>query len=270
MANSFRIMSLLNGLVMDVFQGSTSRGTQIETWTQNSPASANQLWTFEQSDVAGYFFIKSNLGNNLVVDIKGASTTPATEIETWTQNSPNNEDNQLWTFTSLFPTGAPPPAMGYIQSHLAPNLVIDVFKGNAAKGTPLISFPKNSPESLNQLWFVIPDPNNSYDPQIMAVTMDFEGGNMGFRITGTGFQPLTPVLGHCVYSGDLVGGPNDQIPISPIAIDLGGGFERFTPLIDLRNSTGILTVILPFSFPLLPNGGVTAWRWDESTFTKIR
>ena len=55
MNNSYWLMDSLSGLFMDVTGGLAKRGTPLEVWTLNSPASANQLWTFEPGPEPGYF-----------------------------------------------------------------------------------------------------------------------------------------------------------------------------------------------------------------------
>src|SRR6266581_9591562 len=92
MANSFYFLSVSAGLVMDV-KGASKTPTSIQLSTQNTPASNGQLWTFE-SDPSGYFFIKSNLGSNLVIDVEnGAKANKGDNLQT---NVKNSSDSQLW------------------------------------------------------------------------------------------------------------------------------------------------------------------------------
>jgi hypothetical protein len=194
MPNSYWLMSAL-GLMMDVTGGVAAPGTSVEVWTVNSPPSPNQLWTLEPGPYPGYFYIKSNLGPNLVLDITGGVAVPGTHLQVWTQNSPSTSANQLWQFVSLlgpdFPIG-----QGHIQS-LFPGLVVDVTGGSSApRGTRLEVWTQNLPPSANQLWSLIPAPT----------TISLSIGREEFTVTGSGWVAGTTVQVTSYFS--FAGGPD--------------------------------------------------------------
>jgi Papain family cysteine protease/Ricin-type beta-trefoil lectin domain len=128
------IESFFPGLVLDIRGANTARGTVVETWTQNNPASLNQLWVLTSD---GHIL---SLLNGLVLDVTGGSTNRGTGVQTWTQNNPTSP-NQTWTLASD----------AHINSGI-PNLVLDITGGSTTPGTPVETWTKNSPDSPNQLW----------------------------------------------------------------------------------------------------------------------
>jgi hypothetical protein len=260
MTNSYRLMTLQYGLMMDVTGGVAQAGTPVEVWTANSPPSANQLWTFEPGPAAhpGFFFIKSNLGPNLVLDVTGGVSRAGTPLEVWTQNSPPSA-NQLWEFAPVLP-GAP-IAQGFIRSLLAPSLVVDVTGGSrATRGTRLEVWPQNSPASANQLWFLLAAPGNIYHPQISAIVPE----GRGFRITGTGLQAGTPVYANYTFYEDT--DPSYLETGSFIATtDFGGDFVNDSPITILGESPGVLEIAILISEPWFPHNILALW--DGQKFT---
>jgi C1A family cysteine protease len=128
------IRSFYPGLVLDVAGGNTSPGAVVQTWTQNYPASLNQLWV---RTADGHIL---SLHNGLVLDVTGGSTKPGTAVQMWTQNKPTSP-NQIWNVTPD----------GHIDSGI-PNLVLDIRGGSTKPGTVVQTWTKNSPNTANQLW----------------------------------------------------------------------------------------------------------------------
>jgi len=188
---------------MDVTGGVANPGTHVEVWTANSPPSPNQLWTFEPGPPAypGFFYIKSNLGPNLVLDITGGVANPGTPLQVWTQNSPSTSANQLWQFV---PSAPGPIAVGHIQS-LFPGLVVDVTGGDRGlartRGTRLQVWTQNPPStSANQLWF----------PLAAPATISLYIGVGEFTFTGSGWVAGTTVqvTSEFIFATDNIhGGP---------------------------------------------------------------
>jgi hypothetical protein len=57
-------------------------------WLVGAPsAGQNQLWTFPPGPVKNSFFILSQLGSNLVVDIKGGKGRSGAELQLYTKKS---------------------------------------------------------------------------------------------------------------------------------------------------------------------------------------
>jgi len=93
------IKSKLNGNVIDIQGGTTAAGlvdgTPLDAFTQKTSGTQNQLWQFVKDPAgSGYFFIMSQLNGN-VIDIKGASTTAGTALDSFPMKS-SGTDNQLW------------------------------------------------------------------------------------------------------------------------------------------------------------------------------
>jgi hypothetical protein len=132
----------------------------------------NQLWWFEAGPAGnpGYFYIRSKLSPDLVVDITGGKiTAPPPGLQLWTMNSSAQSAWQLWQYV---PFVGQLPIQGYIQSLLAPKHVIDLKGGSGANptgGTQLIIFPLDTPIGLNQTWVPIPGPQNQYNPLIETI-----------------------------------------------------------------------------------------------------
>jgi hypothetical protein len=89
------IQSKLNGLVLDIQNGDSTPSTVVDAYTQNDPASDNQLWTIDSSCQNGGGYIRSKLAN-LVLDVQGGEGVSNTPVIAYTQNDPAS-DNQLWT-----------------------------------------------------------------------------------------------------------------------------------------------------------------------------
>lgn len=268
MANRYRLMTAQYAFMMDVWGEVPLPGTRVITWTQNWPPSANQIWTFDQAPDANsdYFYIRSNLDPYLVLDATGGVSMAGTPLQVWTQNCPPS-GNQLWKFVPFLP-GAP-SAQGFIQSLLAPSLVVDVAGGSrATRGTCLELWPRNTPAGAHQLWFLLADPDNSYDPKISTIVP----AGQGFRITGTGLQAGTPVFAY--YSFYIDSDPSNLEQGSFVAVtDFGGNFANDSPITILNESPGRLQIIITLSVPAFspssaPDFGPNILAlWDGSAFT---
>jgi hypothetical protein len=262
-ANSYFLLSVSADQVIDVQGAKTTKGTPLDIWPQHSPATDGQRWTFEpgQGAHAGYFFIKSNLGDNLVIDVEGEGKTEnGAKLQSNPQNWPFT-DSQLWRLEPIVSLGL---SQGVIQSRLGESLVIDVKGAKTTKGTLLDIWPQGRGK-FNQLWFIIPAPGNSYNPNIYPIVPT--AGGYGFTITGWGFQPGTQVIATYQFN-DLNTGNQDTGHFFAVT-DLGGGFVSDNPAAGLRlGSPGSLAAQVFISFPALPAGGVVSWSWDGTQFTR--
>jgi hypothetical protein len=102
MANSYILVNVPTGLVMDVRGASLDSGTAIQVSPQNSPVTPNQLWHFEAGPTPEYFYILSNLGNQLAIDIQGGKVEDRGKLQT---SSPPRTDSQLWKAVGLAQSG---------------------------------------------------------------------------------------------------------------------------------------------------------------------
>jgi hypothetical protein len=167
MPSPFFIQSKLGAdLVIDIQRASTKPGTPLDAFTKKttSPAWNNQLWTFVKSDFEGMYLLQ-NPASMLVIDLKGASTTPGTLLDAYTIHmigSPplqSNAPNQIWTFLVS-------PVAGYYFIQSQSCLVIDVAGGSTKPGTPLDGYTKKtkSPDWDNQLWTFVDEQGNRVTP----------------------------------------------------------------------------------------------------------
>lgn len=97
-----------------------------------------------------YAFIKSKLNGN-VIDIEGASKTPATYLDAYPKKSTSN-DNQQWEFV------ADPAGSGFyfIKSKLD-GQVIDIHDNSTAAGAKLEAYTQKTTGTDNELWEFILD-----------------------------------------------------------------------------------------------------------------
>jgi hypothetical protein len=159
MSTYYAIQSKLNNFVIDILEASTAPGAPLDAFTQNKPASRNQMWEFvPDPQGSGYFFIKSQLNGN-VIDIQHGNSTEGlkdgTLLDAYPQKMPasgttGQTDNQLWQFVN------DPAGSGYcfIMSKLNGN-VIDVQGAVKSPTTPLDAYPLKAGSADNQLWKVI-------------------------------------------------------------------------------------------------------------------
>jgi hypothetical protein len=181
------IVSQLDGFVVDVQGGKAERGTLLDCFPAKFPpasevaptaaqlsAAQNQLWTFPAGPVKGSFFIASQLGSNLVVDIKGGKAKSGAELQIYTKKptaTPEEIDdakNQLWMLVGVQEPGASGPGrlaqtFFFIQSLLDSSLVFDIKGAKETPGAGLQVFTKKPvtteaefQNAKNQLWLQVP------------------------------------------------------------------------------------------------------------------
>jgi hypothetical protein len=240
--------------------------TAVQVWTQNSPPTDNQLWTFEQAEGAppGFYIIKSLLGSNLVLEVYVDPITGKQLLQINTQDPPPSP-KQLWKFVPFF--SLDPIAQGFIQSLLDTTKVVDLPSPtgiqNDKKGEQLQIWRENRPaQSGNQNWFPLAQRGNSYHAAT-SLPVPLAGG---VRITGTGLQPGTPVYGNYGYiRAPAAGGGSDSGPVFAVT-DFGGNFESDLPTSLLKEGVpGTLQLTIWFSEPGF--SGPLAWNWNGSAFT---
>ena len=115
--------------------------------------SANSQRGLNRPGAGGYFYIRSKLDSNRVLDIQNAkrgTNVPTTGIPTLA--FPQNQGpNQLWKFV---PDGQS-DGYSFIQSQVG--FVLDIQGANTAAGTPVVAFTKNTSDRDNQLWKFVAD-----------------------------------------------------------------------------------------------------------------
>jgi hypothetical protein len=253
MSNSYWIFNLASSLVMDVKGGSSSTsGAQVQGWTQNSPATDNQLWTFEPGPASDpdSFFIKSKLGGNLVLDAGGKGKA----ILANTESSPATT-GQLWKMGGV---GGPVNFPIQIESLLGGKLVIDLTGEQSTRGTLLNVWPRGS-NKPTQEWLLVPAPGNSYSPKITSIVL---APGPGFTIAGTDFLPASWVVGVFQYNDNNTGLQTSSNFLA--AVDLGGNFVSDSQVPALTPGSPGLLQITMVSFPSV--GPMLTATFDGSTF----
>ena len=105
------IKSKLDGNVMDIQGASMKPGTLLDAYPQKSSGTGNQLWQFwKDPGGSGDFFIMSRL-NGYVVDIKGGSTSPGTDLDAYPAKM-SGTNNQLWSVSG----GSFPGTVGWVTA----------------------------------------------------------------------------------------------------------------------------------------------------------
>lgn len=104
--------------VLDIMDASHKAGARVILWekkSKSSPDAENQLWKFEKSGEAGWWYLKSEIGPNLYLTLTGDTTGEDPRITVQPLEA-GLRDHQLW---SLVPT----KELGYyyIQSRLVPS-----------------------------------------------------------------------------------------------------------------------------------------------------
>jgi choline-sulfatase len=127
------IKNMMNGLVLDIKDASTEKGTPIIGWSPKQENNDSQLWEITENG-----FIKSKL-NSCVLEIKGRTNMQGAPIMVWPLKSKNNAD-QLWTITEN----------GLIKNNYN-NFVLTVGK----EGELVKLWPERSNDK-SQLWDIIP------------------------------------------------------------------------------------------------------------------
>lgn len=155
--SSYIIRSAYNtDYVLDVEGASSSDGTNIGIWTQNS--GKNQRWTFrslsykaEKTVDDGTYIIACKSNSGIVFDVEGQSRTAGANIGFWTANNGENQrfkikhaGNGYYTITG-------------VQSGMA----LDVSGESKRVGANLIQWNAGSNKD-NQLWAIIKNSDGSY------------------------------------------------------------------------------------------------------------
>ncbi len=127
-----------SGQVLDVPNGSTSTGTQLEQWTGNG--GANQQWQLRPNGDGTYQIYGRNAG--LAAGIGGGSTAEGAAVIQWT---PLSAADQKWTLVPVPVAGAT-----YALFNRNSGLALDVNGESTADGAVVIQWPYHNGD--NQHW----------------------------------------------------------------------------------------------------------------------
>lgn len=202
----FVIRSNLNGLVLDVQNGSCSPGNPVKTWDYNG--GDNQLWfqdfakccirsaqdenycleimggelcvnycndheCNQRFEVQGDAVRNRDDGN--VLDIADHNADPGARICTWSQNG---GPNQSWSFDYQ------PPRYCYIKN-VATGKALDVADCNSSAGANVVMWDFNGGD--NQTWYE--DNNGAIRSKLNDFAIDVSGGSAQlYPFNGSGSQ----------------------------------------------------------------------------------
>ena len=77
------MMGVQSGKALDVLNGGTADGTNVQIWSYNG--GAFQKWKFVNNGDGTYKLTDSN--SNKMLDVNNAGTTNGTNVQIWTNNS---------------------------------------------------------------------------------------------------------------------------------------------------------------------------------------
>jgi hypothetical protein len=213
------------GDVLDVVGGQPNPEADLQIYQRNLPDTANQFWTFAPDGglIIGdtsYWFIQSQLGHNLVVDIRGDDPNNTTRgLQVYPEKSSSNPKqyplNQLWTpvigpgVTTVggFPDFSFPNGSFFIQSAMGDNLVATVG-ANQGRPANFVGVAKKQPSGQNQLWQIGNIAANEFAPK---AELYYGPSNANqFFIRGQGFAPASPVGIVWNYSTPSLGDTNQM------------------------------------------------------------
>jgi hypothetical protein len=254
--HQYRLMNLPFGLFMDVLFANANPGTTIDASTQNRTES--QLWTFErtQDTPQGFFYIKSTLGNSLVVQVNGNNPEAPLQLANQIPSGSSGAHSQLWTYVPQAPGEIVNP-QGFILSFLDNSLAVAAQSGTRGLG---LVVKKKSSTTLGIIWALLDGPNNDgYKTATISTPVPTA---QGFQITGTGFHPASSVFAH--YEFLPQGAPStNTLGSIVVTADLGGNFVGDSEFVRLAGTSGTLQITL-VSVPPYPD--ILA-HWDGHVFS---
>lgn len=77
-------------------QGGAVQSSPLTSVAPEADYDDYQKWSFEDNTTSSYGVIKSGLGSNLVLTVRGGHGHPGTVIDVYERQSPDDSNNQLW------------------------------------------------------------------------------------------------------------------------------------------------------------------------------
>ena len=125
--------ALDSGKVLDVEQGSTADGANVELFSRNG--GANQ--SFKISACGDGYYTIQNINSGKYLDVYNGEKSPGTNVLQWSENG---GDNQKWAFEDAG------NGYYYIRSK-ASGLYLDVYNGESTDKTNVLVFTKNGADN---------------------------------------------------------------------------------------------------------------------------
>ena len=176
--NYYWIASSCNtNYVIDLSNGNVSNGAKMQIWNKDN--TKNQLWEMKTTSGVvtkkpdqvisdGTYTLYSDVGNNQVLEIGGASTVAGKATQTWTSN---NTKTQQWTFKYNVSDGT------YTITNLNSGQNLDLAGWEVYNNSKIEQWTKNG--CLAQRWFVIKDGDSYrlYSGVNINYAVDVNGAN---------------------------------------------------------------------------------------------
>lgn len=151
--------NVYSGQVLDVYGGVANAGAEVIQWARHAAGARNQRWIVSEEADGSYKITSAMTGQRLVLDVAGASTTPATQAVVWLDKG-GAPANQRWTFLEapehFAYLGAVSSGTYAVKSALN-NKVLDVYGASTEQNVAVKLWVKKSIDNANQVWLVSQD-----------------------------------------------------------------------------------------------------------------
>ncbi len=124
---TYRIVNRRSGKALEVANGSTANGANVQQWTYNG--GANQRWTITHLGLQRYSII--GVGSGKALEVNGASQSFGANVDIWPYSS--SSQNHIWILT---------PYDGYYRLQaLHSGQALNVSGGSTADGANVLQYP---------------------------------------------------------------------------------------------------------------------------------
>ena len=163
----YQVVSVLNGLVLDVSGCFTGNGANVQVYKSNGTKA--QFWSLTKCVAVvkdGAYVIVSTLPGGRVVDVSGASPDNGAAVQTYSSNG---------TLAQQFALSYDKNSGYYTITNYASGRVVDVQNGSASQSTPVQQFASNN--SRAQKWHIVKNSNGTYTflSAINGLALDIPG-----------------------------------------------------------------------------------------------
>ncbi len=186
----YTIRSAANtAFTIDLQDGSSSNGTQIQIWRYYKPAAANQKFRFTKYDDGTYKITNEKTGK--AVDVYNGGKFNHTNVQQW---EVNNSAAQRW-YVEINTDGS------YSFRSKTNNLYMDIYGGTIANGSKITTYVGNySAAQKFQLW------NGDVDNQVEGDILSLSGLNSSYVQTGSAITPV-PTVQRIIYQKSTLRAP---------------------------------------------------------------
>lgn len=140
----YTIRSKNSGLLMDVYGGGKTKGTNVIQWP--ATGGSNQKWKFQKLD-NGYYQITSVLNPLFSLDVYGGGTSEGTKVIQWSNHGGINQQWRLYENSD-----GTVSFMSRLSVENKTNYVLDVYGGGKTLGVNVIQWSLHGGD--NQKWYL--------------------------------------------------------------------------------------------------------------------